>query len=368
MTLAETSDSNRKTLLVVDDAPENLDIMTSLLKDRFQVKAAINGRIALKIASQQRPDLILLDVMMPDMDGYEVCRQLKADPATAAIPVIFLTALDSVDDETRGLTLGAVDYIAKPLNPAILMARINTHLALDEVRRELAAQNQALVEAARMREDVERIMHHDLKAPLTNIISIPSVLRNAGELNDRQQDFLQKLEDTGWRMLNMINMSLVLLKIEYGTYQPDWQEASLLQLLKQVMDEQQQAFHRKQLRFVLTQSDAAADQLIRTEPLLLQNLFANLLKNACEAAPAGSELLIELSDTPQGLQLVFENPGEVPEAIRPRFFEKFVTAGKKQGTGLGTYSAQLMAGVLLIDLALDTSVAGRTRLLLTFRK
>ncbi len=119
------------TILVVDDTPANLSLMTGLLRDEYKVKAAIDGEKALRIAqAQPGPDLILLDIMMPGMDGYEVCRQLKADPATRDIPVIFLTAKSGVEDEKMGLDLGAVDYITKPISPPIVMARVRNHLIL----------------------------------------------------------------------------------------------------------------------------------------------------------------------------------------------------------------------------------------------
>ena len=119
------------TVLVVDDTPDNLALMSELLRDRYRVKIANNGEKALRIAgAEPRPDLILLDVMMPGMDGHEVCERLKADPATRDVPVIFLTARSDVADETRGLALGAVDYITKPISPPIVMARVRTHLRL----------------------------------------------------------------------------------------------------------------------------------------------------------------------------------------------------------------------------------------------
>ena len=119
------------TVLVVDDTPDNLTLMGSLLREHYLVKVANHGEKALKIAqSDTPPDLILLDVMMPDLDGYEVCRRLKALPATRDIPVIFLTARSELQDERMGFTLGAVDYISKPISPPILLARVNTHLAL----------------------------------------------------------------------------------------------------------------------------------------------------------------------------------------------------------------------------------------------
>lgn len=121
----------RETILIVDDTADNLSLISSFLRETYTVKAANNGESALRIALSDRPpDLILLDVMMPSMDGYEVCRQIKAHPKTCDIPVIFLTARSSVEDEKFGLDLGAVDYITKPISPPIVLARVKNHLSL----------------------------------------------------------------------------------------------------------------------------------------------------------------------------------------------------------------------------------------------
>jgi putative two-component system response regulator len=122
---------SKPVLLVVDDTPDNLALMFGLLKDDYRVTIANSGERALRMAhGEHRPDLILLDIMMPGLDGYEVCRRLKADPLTAGIPVIFLTAKAEVEDETLGFSLGAVDYITKPISPPVVQARIKTHLTL----------------------------------------------------------------------------------------------------------------------------------------------------------------------------------------------------------------------------------------------
>ncbi|MEE9101595.1 MULTISPECIES: two-component system response regulator [Pseudomonas] len=118
-------------ILVVDDQPDNLMLMSELLMDRYQVRVASSGAKALRLVqSDPRPDLVLLDIMMPEMDGYEVCRQLKGDPATRDIPVIFLTGMVNAADEQKGLDLGAVDYITKPISPPVTLARIRAHLNL----------------------------------------------------------------------------------------------------------------------------------------------------------------------------------------------------------------------------------------------
>jgi sigma-B regulation protein RsbU (phosphoserine phosphatase) len=126
-------------VLAVDDTPENLDVVKGILANEYTVKAAINGQMALKIVEKSPPDLILLDIMMPGMSGYEVCEQLKANPATKDIPVIFLTAMEQTTDEAKGFALGAADYITKPVNPPILEARVKTHLALKRSMDQLQA-------------------------------------------------------------------------------------------------------------------------------------------------------------------------------------------------------------------------------------
>jgi putative two-component system response regulator len=125
----------KMTILVVDDTSENIAVLSSLLKGRYRTKIATNGEKALKLAfSDDPPDLILLDIMMPGIDGYEVCRRLKEDTKTAHIPVIFLTAKTGIEDEEKGFEIGAVDYITKPISPPIVLARVRTHLELKTVR------------------------------------------------------------------------------------------------------------------------------------------------------------------------------------------------------------------------------------------
>jgi len=132
--------SNKQTVLVVDDTPINIDVVKGILSETYFIQAAIDGQVALKIIEKKKPDLILLDIMMPEMDGYEVCRHLKSDPETRNIPIIFLTAKNQESNETEGFLLGAADYIRKPVNPSILQARVKTHLALYDQNRHLEDQ------------------------------------------------------------------------------------------------------------------------------------------------------------------------------------------------------------------------------------
>jgi serine phosphatase RsbU (regulator of sigma subunit) len=144
-------------ILVVDDTPANIKILADLLRKDYLLSVATSGADALEIArSEDPPDLVLLDIMMPEMDGYEVCRHLKADPMTRDIPVIFITAMSEVDDETKGFSLGALDYITKPIRPPIVQARVAAHLELALARKTLAVHNQLMRESLAMAAQVQR--------------------------------------------------------------------------------------------------------------------------------------------------------------------------------------------------------------------
>jgi len=150
------------TVLAVDDTPENLDVVKGILSSEYIVKAATSGPMALKIAEKQRPDLILLDIMMPDMDGYEVCKHLKENEQTRDVPVIFLTAMDQTTDEARGFELGAADYMTKPVNPPILKARVATHLALKKSMDDLQSAYQ-VIKGHKDRMEQELNVGHDIQ-------------------------------------------------------------------------------------------------------------------------------------------------------------------------------------------------------------
>ncbi|PZU51617.1 MAG: two-component system response regulator [Thauera sp.] len=220
----------RKTVLCVDDEPSNLQVLKQILQGDYRLLFARDGRRALELAQVERPDLILLDVMMPDMDGHEVCRTLKADKRLARVPVIFVTALSDVEDEARGLDLGAVDYICKPVSPAIVRARVRTHLSLVSVselietrlqviqRLGLAAEykdNETGLHVIRMshyacilaraagwsEQRAQELLH---AAPMHDIgkIGIPDhILRKPGKFDDAEWEIMKSHVDIGVRII-----------------------------------------------------------------------------------------------------------------------------------------------------------------------
>ena len=193
-----THSEKQPSILVVDDTPENIDVLRGVLGPHYIVKVATNGALALKIAAAAPPDLILLDVMMPEMDGYEVCRRLKEDEATRAIPVIFVTAKSDTNDETRGFELGAADYIAKPVSPPVVLARVRTHLSLRDQTRHLESLVQKRTRALERRTEELEAKEAELRETRVEIIR---QLGRAAEHRDNE---------TGMHVIRIGYMSRVL--------------------------------------------------------------------------------------------------------------------------------------------------------------
>jgi signal transduction histidine kinase len=209
---------DKQTILVVDDASENIDILSAVLRPEYKVKVALNGKRALKIAAGvPRPDMILLDIMMPGMDGYEVCQRLKSNPATHSIPVIFITAKSQEEDEKKGLELGAEDYITKPINPAIVLVRVRTHLALYDQNRalehmvevrtkELQDAQKQLIQAEKM-ESIGRLaagVAHEVKNPLAIIQMGTDFLSQEMPADETINEVINDINDAVRRADNVI--------------------------------------------------------------------------------------------------------------------------------------------------------------------
>ena len=275
-------------ILIVDDIAENIDVLNNVLKPHYRRAVALNGERALKIAqSSDPPDLILLDIMMPGMDGYEVCQKLREDPDTRQIPVIFVTAKDKEDDETKGFEVGAVDYITKPIRPAVVLARVRTHLRLKDAQALLKKQNEELKEYNRLRDDVERITRHDLKSPLNVVIAAPQIILEHGDLDEKQKSMLGLVEQAGLRMLDMVNHSLDMYKMETGRYHLQPVEVDVLKVIRQVCADLKRSGYCGQVDISIMVNGAPErleeSFVVWGEDLLFYSLISNLLKNAVEA-------------------------------------------------------------------------------------
>ena len=349
----------KRTVLIIDDSLDDIEIMSEILKSDYRIQAAMDSEVAIKILRGiPPPDLILLDIMMPKIDGYQLCRELKGDEPTKAIPIIFVTAKDAIEDEATGFAAGCVDYIVKPVNPLLLRARVKAHVDLKLAREDLEKQNDILRENARLREEVENIIRHDLKSPLMVILNLPEVLKQRYAKNDEHKRYLKMIEDSGRKMLDMINSSIDLYKMENATYKVKFVPVDALHILRQVIDACQISAEGKTVQFKILLGGSSPGEKetfwFKGEELLFYTLCMNLMKNAVEASPRNGNVTISLGGNTVAT-IAIHNLGVIPEEIRGRFFEKFSTAGKEHGTGLGAYSAKLIVTTLGGSIWFETS-------------
>lgn len=334
------------TILIVDDTPDNLHLLSHLFKEDYQVRVANNGEKALAFCcSDDPPDLVLLDIMMPGMDGFEVAQRMREHPTAESIPVIFVTAMSGEDARLKGLELGAVDFVTKPIDPAVLKPRVRNFMRYVALRKQLQADFDNMLDTARLHEDVEHITRHDIKGPLAGAIGLIQALAADESISrDKLKEQLYLIEETTQQVLDMINLSSQLFKIESGSFVLEARPVNIADLLRRIVEVSRASFTGKNLNLLVKTGIPSGSELPQAlgDAMLCYSLLQNLVKNACEAAPANSQVSVTVHDQ-DPLQIVVENKGAVPEDIRERFFEKFVTKGKQGGSGLGTYSAKLLA-------------------------
>jgi CheY-like chemotaxis protein len=349
------ANSRPATILVVDDTPDNLRLMSGLFEDLYRVRIAHNGQRALTICtSDDPPDLVLLDVMMPDMDGFEVAQRMREHPASESIPIIFVSALEDLQSRHRGLDLGAMDFVRKPIDPHELLLRVRNFMRYIDLHKQRQAHYDEMLHAARLREDIDRMLRHDIKGPLAGAIGLTRQMLDSQSLSPAQKDKLTLIEDSVVQVLGTIDLSAQMFRIETGRYQPQPGPVPLGDLLHQVADLARATFaSRKVALSVDTDTGAGTEQPIaQGDHTLCLCVFHNLVKNACEAAPAGSRVEVTLYDR-HPLLVTIANQGTVPLAMRDLLFTKGATS-KRDGSGLGTYSAKLMVEAQGGSIQLDT--------------
>ena len=358
----------RATLLVVDDMPDNLRLVSGLFMRDYRVRLANSGEAALAICtSDDPPDLILLDVMMPEMDGFQLAARLRSHPQASHIPLIFITAMTDPEARGRGLELGAVDFVHKPIVPELLQRQVGILLTHVERLRRTQAEYDDLLELARLREEVEQIGRHDLKAPVSAMLGLARGLLDGGNLLPGQRRMVNLLEESGQQLLDLVNLSAQLYRIETGRFVLQPVEVELATMLDRLVEGARSTYQAKELVIELCLPDNVQDTPVLAcgDATLCYSLLGNLLKNACEAAPERTRVRLQL-EVGERLSLRMENQPAVPEGFRSVFFDKYSSHGKQGGTGLGTYSAKTLAQAQggTLELQVDES-RNTTCLLLT---
>ncbi|XPV77487.1 MAG: response regulator [Desulfovibrio sp.] len=283
-------------VLVVDDIPLNVEVLSEVLGDTYEVVAALSGKDALRLASNTPyPDLILLDIQLPDMDGYEVCRFLKIQKETRDIPIIFVTTMDSDDDEERGFKVGGVDYIRKPISPSIVMSRVKTQLALyDQTRRLSELVWERTKELEKAKDEAERAnkfksaflanMNHELRTPLNAIMGMTQLLLETNITSEQQVFLTEELRATK-KLVKIIDDIFELARLEAGTVPVRNMKFLLNDMFESLSALYKQAFEEKGVIFSLISKEPL--NLIYSDYHKIQQVLVNLINNSMRYTAKG---------------------------------------------------------------------------------
>jgi signal transduction histidine kinase len=336
----ETTRQDVVSILMVDDNPANLQVLTSMLKQSgWRPRPVTSGQLGLQAARKEPPDLVLLDVNMPEMNGYEVCEQLKADARLADIPVIFVSALGETMDKVRGFAVGGVDYITKPFQLDEVKARVTTHLELRRQRRELQASYDKLRESERMRDSLVHMIVHDLRSPLTAISAYLELFGQAAKEKlgaETQEDVANALHATR-NMIRMINGILDVSKMEAQMMKLDLRECDLVRVVGQSLDDLESLVGSRRLAF----KPPAAPARVLADQEIISRIVQNFLANALRFTPADGEIHVGLVAEAEHVRVFVADTGPgIPPDFRESIFDKFFQIGgsalpTNRSTGLG---------------------------------
>ena len=310
-------------ILIIDDKRSDIQLLSTTLSNQgYTVRGAAKGKMGIKAAQADPPDLILLDIRMPDLDGYAVCEQLKANPKTQDIPIIFLSAIDDVLDKVRAFQIGAVDYITKPFQIEEVLARVKNQIIvrdltkqLIEKSQELQAQNQQLQQeiierrkaektaeaASKAKSDFVANMSHELRTPLNAILGFTQLMNRDKYLSDEQQEYLEIINHSGEYLLGLIDDVLELSKIESGRFSLNLNSFDFYRFLDSIEEMFQMKAEQNGLYLIILVS-SDVPQYIKTDQQKLRGCLINLIGNAIKFTQSGGVVLrVKLGNPESGV-------------------------------------------------------------------
>ncbi|MBN2638601.1 MAG: hybrid sensor histidine kinase/response regulator [Bacteroidales bacterium] len=379
--------NSNATLLIVDDVPKNIQILGNILSPhQYKIAYAQSGEQALKSVEHNKFDLILLDIMMPGIDGFEVCLRLKSNDLYKEIPIIFLTAKADMESIVRGFEVGGQDYITKPFNAAELLARVETHLLLHKQKKTLKKLNENLEEMVQERtqkledaykrlDNLEKaktdflsIISHELRTPLNGLMGLSSLMSQT-KLDQEQQEYMSYLNEVADRLTRFSEISLLITHLKVQKYNAELLSTSVKYLIESVAEE----FNIKHLnqKYPLETNEISPDLSIAAAPELLSKSLNLLLDNARKfSGPEGKiKLRCEVSEDLIHLFIEDNGPGFKAEALE-HVYELFSNGDLSHTEGMGL---SLAAIKLIIDIhgghmLVENIASGGARIKLSFKK
>ncbi|PTX99067.1 hybrid sensor histidine kinase/response regulator [Opitutus sp. ER46] len=337
MTLPQPPDSSPANILVVDDTAANLHLLASMLKARgYRVRPVSSGEMALRAVEVQTPDLILLDITMPGMNGYEVCSRLKADPRWRDIPVLFISALSGTEDKIRSFQAGGIDYVGKPFQFEEVDARVRTHLELRRHQRELQESYARLKVTEELRDSLTHMIAHDMRSPLLALQMSMELLREM--IPNPAPDAAQMMTTASRsvsQLIEMVSQMLDVSRMQAGTMELDRQPTELVSLTSDVLETLRPLSPERRIEL-----SAPPKAYATCDASIIRRVLANLVANALKFTPAPGivQVGIDLEPALVRVRVRDTGPGIAPEHHQ-RIFQKFGRVGtgnaRLPGTGLG---------------------------------
>ena len=321
------------TILGVDDRPRNLDILRKTLERDYTVITAASGEEALQIAPRLRPDLVLLDIMMPGIDGYETCRRLRAQPELSAIKIIMVSAKAMTSERLEGYAAGADDYVVKPFDQDELLAKVRVYARLKSVE-----------EVDRLKSDLLDLLSHETGTPLTGIMGALNLLRDTTPLAAEQQELVSIAESSSMRLQSLVKRICLITELKSGCMPVIREPADLRALAESAIEDCSEVAERSRVKVILQPGDAMP---ILGDAELISWVTHALLDNAIRVSPHEAVVTLRLDwrESRATLTVSDGGPGIEPELL-PRVFEPFVVADikhHKKGSGLSLAAARLIA-------------------------
>lgn len=337
MTEKSTHPESAANILIVDDTPANLQILTAMLKKRgYEPRPVPNGKLALQAIKVERPDLVLLDINMPGMDGYAVCAEMKKNPDFAEIPVIFISAYCETGAKLRAFAAGGVDYVTKPFQVEEVEARVKMHLALRRQQMELERSYRRLRELEALRDNLVHMVIHDVRTPMTVIRAYLELLESE-PLPEDSGSMVKEAAITTNSVIEMISSVLDVSKMEWGRLKLCLAECDLVTIARQIMDEVAVLTKRRKVTLLAKESSAP----LRGDPTLLARVIQNLVGNAIQQTSIDGTIDIEISVEGDLVRLAVKDDGPgIAAEHHTRIFEKYGQVDSEQrkwkySTGLG---------------------------------
>lgn len=327
------------TIMVVDDTPENLDLLREMLQNKgYRVQAFPRGSMAIKAAQIRPPDLILLDVMMPEMNGFEVSERLKADDTLRDIPVLFISALTDTADKVNAFAAGGVDYVTKPFQIEEVYARVKAHLELRRQRRELREAYNKLSELETLRNNLTHMVVHDMRSPLMVVDgSYEVIMMEKDRLSPRQQMFVTMGRNSCCELIEMVSSLLDVSRMEAGQMPLNRMSIDVLEIAGSAVGSVAVLAEAKALTVCVTGHPAVS----AVDRDVLHRVFVNLLGNAIKFSPNGRIIKVDVESAGDRVRASVTDQGNgIPQEYHQRIFDKFGQVesrkeGLKHSSGLG---------------------------------